>query len=200
MRKNGGRRCCRARSDRSDALLDFVLHGVERRAVEAEQMVLAVGADGVAFGEDAAGADPDSRAPCGRPGSSWPSRSARPARRARDWCRAAAGRRRRSARPPCPRAAANGSIAPCRRAEIRAGRSSAPGWCRAHSDCRAIGGARLRGRDDSIARSNRLRQSMRCRSARCRVIPTVTRTLALARQHAARCQISAVIFNAGAKD
>ncbi len=46
---------CRRGRDRNDALFDFVLHGVERRAIEAEQMVLAVGADGVAFGEDAAG-------------------------------------------------------------------------------------------------------------------------------------------------
>ena len=57
MRKNacGGGAFAQRRSDRNDALLDFALHRVHRRAVEAEQMVLAVGADGVALGEDAAG-------------------------------------------------------------------------------------------------------------------------------------------------
>src|SRR6478672_7124986 len=42
-------------TDRNDALLDFALHGVERGAIEAEQVVLAVGADGMTFGEDATG-------------------------------------------------------------------------------------------------------------------------------------------------
>ena len=58
--RNAEERCGRAAfaddaRDGSDALLDLALHGVERRAVESEQMVLAVGADGVALGEDAAG-------------------------------------------------------------------------------------------------------------------------------------------------
>ncbi len=57
MRKNamGGRGFAQHRSNRGDAPLDLVLHRVHRRAVETEQMVLAVGADGMALGEDAAG-------------------------------------------------------------------------------------------------------------------------------------------------
>jgi hypothetical protein len=42
-------------ADRDDALLDLGFHRVHRRVVEAEQMVLAVGANGVAFGANAPG-------------------------------------------------------------------------------------------------------------------------------------------------
>ena len=138
MRKNGvgGGAFAQRRSDRSDALLDLALHRVERQRGRSRADGSRCGCRWCGPRRGCGGRGRDSRAPCGRPGNSWPSRNARPARRARDWCRAAAGRRRRSARPPCPRAAANGNIAPCRCAETLAGRSSAPGWCRARSDCR----------------------------------------------------------------
>ena len=51
----GGGGFAQHRSDRSDALLDLALHRVHRSAVETEQMVIAVGADGMALGEGAAG-------------------------------------------------------------------------------------------------------------------------------------------------